>query len=175
MRALSILGVSIVALTFVSPSQSRAQLLQITSCVELAPAVIAASRKRASTRADCNAGAALSKARFQSHVNARDALAPTCRQGVSAVRAAATCAAAGKSVPTAGTQVSGPPVRAAGMPAIDAELGIPGSTRVCVVLRDLPAESVTTSRPNPFCLFEGFRETVVTFRSRTRCGVQCFP
>jgi hypothetical protein len=107
MRALSILGVSIVALTFVSPSQSRAQLLQITSCVELAPAVIAASRKRASTRADCNAGAALSKARFQSHVNARDALAPTCRQGVSAVRAAATCAAAGKSVPTAGTQVSG--------------------------------------------------------------------
>jgi hypothetical protein len=176
MRALCILGILFIALAFNSASsQSWAQpLLQITSCVELAPAVIGASRKAASTRADCNPGAALSKAMSQSHANARDALAPICRQGVSAARAAATCAAVGKGVPTTRTQVSAPPVSAAGMPPIDAELGIPGSTRVCVVLRDLPGESSTTLRPNPLCLF-GFQETVVTFRSRARCGVQCFP
>ena len=175
MRAFSILGISIVAsIFFFSSSQSWAQP-QITSCVELAPTVVGAIRKRASTRADCSAATALWKARSQSHVNARDALAPTCRQSVSAARAAATCAAAGKNVPTTPTQVSGPPVGAVGLPPIDAELGVPGSTRVCVVLRDLPVESVTKSQPNPTCVFNGLFETVVTFRSRARCGVQCFP
>jgi hypothetical protein len=43
------------------------------------------------------------------------------------------------------------------------------------VLRDIPSATVTTTRANAFCLFEGFQETVATVRSRARCGVQCFP
>jgi hypothetical protein len=109
-------------------------------------------------------------------VNARNAIDQICINNVSAARAAATCAGAGKSVPsTLQTSLSGTPVRAPGTPAIDAQMAIPGQTRTCVVLRDLPNETQTRTRQNNWCWFDNLRETVATVRSRARCGVQCFP
>jgi hypothetical protein len=54
-------------------------------------------------------------------------------------------------------------------------MAIPGQTRTCVVLRDLPNETQTRTRQNNWCWFDNLRETVATVRSRARCGVQCFP
>jgi hypothetical protein len=158
------------------PVPAQAQLNQITSCHELSSAVLNVSRRRAGTGVNCNRQAAINQGRSRSRVNARDAIDQICISNISAARAAATCAAAGKSVPsTSSTSLTGTPVPAPGRPAIDAQMAIQGQTRACVVLRDLPSETETRTRENFWCWFDNQRETVATVRSRARCGVQCFP
>lgn len=160
----------------VLPTFATAQtLFPITSCVEVSVADIGTSARRRGTEADCPADDALSRATRESRVNARDALGPTCASRTSAAMEQRTCAAVGLSRPTTqGTSLQGPPVAAPGRPAVDFQLPVQTSNRkLCVVLRDLSNETETVTRPAAFCLLEGFRETVVTFRSRARCGVQC--
>lgn len=174
MRAMLSLATVLAALFFLSPTPVFAQLGQITACHEVSTAVLNVSRRRAGTGEDCNRQAAIREGLSESRVNARNALDNSCIGGISAARANAICAAAGKSVPTStSTSLQDPPVRRAGSSAVDSQLPIPGQTRVCVVLRDLPNETETRTRDNGWCWFDNFRETVATVRSRARCGVQC--
>jgi hypothetical protein len=153
---------------------------QITVCVEPESGVANnVSRKRRSTRTDCDPAVAASRARRQSGVNARDVIAPICRERVSAAEAEATCARRGLALPSAATALGRPPIAAEGRPAADASLPVqsPGA-KLCAVLRDVPGETETTTQPagieNGFCLFNGNRTTTKVLRSRATCGVQCF-
>jgi hypothetical protein len=90
--------------------------------------------------------------------------------------AAATCAAHGMSRPTAaGTQVRLAPVADFGSPPIDYWRGI-GRTAagpLCTVVRNLPAEMNTGTEPEILCVLNNFTRTIVTFRVRVHCAVQC--
>ncbi|PNG25195.1 hypothetical protein [Methylocella silvestris] len=178
MTPVAILG----ALTFMTigltwAGEALAQLSQITACVEVPQSTLNQSRMRRSTRSNCDPAAARRAAISQSHVNARDALASTCRQAITPAVAAAVCAGAGKSRPTTPTvSLQSPPIAAGNGARINAQLPISGTgPKICAVLRDLPAESSTTRQSDALCVLNNFRKTVVTFRSRARCGVQCRP
>jgi hypothetical protein len=153
-------------------------LNQITSCVEVPSALVAASRRRASSRSDCDPQTAFDKAQQQSQANSRNALASVCRNEISAAEAEEVCSAASGSIPTTGTSLSADPFSRAGGPQVDSQLPIAQSDpKLCVVLRDLPDETQTSTQPagigNGFCLFNNGRVTTKTVRSRARCGVQC--
>lgn len=158
-----------------APSVSHAQLSQITSCVEVPPSIVSASRRRASTRSDCNPDAARDKARSQSYVNARNALDNICRDQISQAEAEQICSEAAGTLPDANTSLSETPIARPGGSTVQSQLPVSqADPKLCVVLRDLDDETVTSTQGNPICIFDGFRETFVTFRSRARCGVQCF-
>jgi hypothetical protein len=173
-RIVSVGCIVIAACAWAPPA--TAQLGQITTCVEVSTANIGTSARRRGEGADCNRQPAILKARNQARINARDALDGTCIASATAAVRQQTCAAVGLSLPTTqSTSMARPPLPAPGRPAVNAALPIQNTTqKLCVVLRDLPNEGSTTTRPAPFCLFEGFREVVATERSRARCGVQCF-
>jgi PBS lyase HEAT-like repeat-containing protein len=149
---------------------------QITSCVEVAPAVVSESRRRSSTRSDCDPQTARNKARDRARVNARDALGSVCRDAITEAEAVEVCSAASGAIPTSsGTSLSAEPFPVPGGSEVSAQLPIAQSDpKLCVVLRDLPGETQTGTRGNALCVLNNFRETVVTFRARARCGVQCF-
>jgi len=154
-------------------------LNQITSCVEVPPAVVAASHKRASSRSDCDPQTAFDRAQRQSQKDSRDALAPVCRNKISAAEAEEICRAAGGSRPTAGTSLQASPVARAGGARIDSQLHITQSNpKLCVVLRDVPDETETKTQPagpgNGFCVLNNGRVTTKKVRTRARCGVECF-
>lgn len=168
-----------------APEQSSAQSgepsPQITACVEPTTAVANnVSRKLVSTRTDCDPSVALYKAREQSRVNARDAIAPICRDRVTLAEAEATCRSRGLSLPsTATTSLSRPPLAAEGRPAANASYPIQSqSPKLCAVLRNVPNETETTTQPagveNGFCLFNDNKTTTKTIRTRATCGIQCF-
>ena len=153
---------------------------QITLCVEPATAVADdVGRKRRSTRTDCDPAVASSRARRQSGVNARDAIAPICRERITAAEAQATCASRGLALPSPPTALGRAPVAAAGRAAAGASLPVQSqSPKLCAILRDVPAETETSTRPagieNGFCIFNGNRTTTKVVRTRATCGVQCF-
>jgi hypothetical protein len=155
-------------------------LNQITSCVEVPVALVDASRRRASSRSDCNPQAAFDRARRASQVSCRDALGPICQDEISAAEAAEVCRAASGSVPTAlGTSLSAKPFARPGGAPVDSQLPIAQPARkLCVVLRDLPGETVASTRPagveHGFCIFNGNKVTTQRVAARARCGVQCF-
>ena len=154
-------------------------LNQVTSCVEVPSALVAASRKRASSSSDCDPQTAFDRAHQQSKANSCDALAPVCRNEISAAEAEEVCSAASGLIPTTGTSLSADPFARAGGAQVDSQLPIAQSVpKLCVVLRDLPDETLTSTRPagigNGFCIFNNSRVTTKTVRSRARCGVQCF-
>ncbi len=171
---LSALAFMTIGLTWAG--EALAQLAQITACVEVPQSTLDESRKRKSTRSNCDPAAAQRAAVSQSRVNARDALASTCRQRITPAMAAAICAGAGKSRPTTASTSLQAPAVARNPGRIDAELPI-SSTRpkICAVLRNLPAETSRRRVSDALCVLNNFRKTEVTFRSRARCGVQCFP
>lgn len=153
---------------------------QITLCVEPEAAVANnVSRKRRSTRTDCDPAVAASNARQQSGVNARDAIAPLCRERITAAEAQATCDSRGLALPSAPTALGRPPVAAAGRPGVDASLPIQSQgPKTCAILRDVPDETETTRRAagieNGFCIFNNNQVTTKVVRTRATCGVQCF-
>lgn len=161
-------------------AQSGEPLSQITACVEPTSDVANnVSRKRRSTRTDCDPSVALSKARVQSGVNARDTIASICRDRVTVAEAEATCSSRGLSVPSTTTSLGRPPIAADGRPAANASLPIQSQTsKLCAILRNVPNETETTTQPagieNGFCLFDNNRTTTMVVRTRATCGVQCF-
>ena len=176
------LAVLVIAL---APEYASAQagdpLSQITSCVEPTTAVANnVTRKRTSTRTDCDPSVALQKARVQSGVSAREAIASICRDRVTLAEAEATCQTRGLSLPTTATTSLGrPPLAAVGRPAANASLPIQSrSPKLCAVLRNVPNETETTTQSagieNGFCVFNDNKTTTKTVRTRATCGVECF-
>lgn len=169
--------------SFLAPNASAthvdgaAHLVPLTVCAEVPATAVNISARRKSTRTDCNPRQAKSLAILQARVNAANALAPACRANISRVEAEAACAAQGKTLattqPTGGLGVEGLPVP--GGAAVDATLpaGSTANARMCVVLRDRESEFESTTQGDPICVFDGFKRTVFTARSRARCGVQC--
>ena len=159
---------------------ARLQLSQITSCVEAPASVVNQSRKRASTRTDCDRATAISRARQQSRENAREAIDSICEDEITQAEAEQICEGANGSLPTtSSTSLSGDPIARPGGGSIDSQLPISGSNpKLCVTLRNVPAETEISTRAagveNGFCVFNNNRLTVATLRSRARCGVQCF-
>lgn len=158
---------------------ARLQLSQFTSCVEVPSSMVDQSRKRASTRTDCDRATAISRARQQSRVNARNAIDSICEDEISEAEAEQICEGANASLPTtSSTSLTGDPIARSGGGSIDAQLPIFGSNpKLCVTLRNVPAETVITTRAagveNGFCVFNNNTLTLATLRSRARCGVQC--
>lgn len=152
------------------------QAVQITECVEVPTSIVSTSARRISTRSDCTVAGALNKARDQSRVNARDALAGTCRDRISTAEADEICRDASGSLPSGATQLSNPPIPVSGTTAIDRALPVSqNAPKICVVLRDLPDETSRTSEDDFGCWLIGQgKKNIVTFASRARCGVQCF-
>jgi hypothetical protein len=170
-----IFGYLLFAMQASLPTLAHAQLAQITACVEVPQNTVAASRRRASTRSDCSPQAARDKARSQSYVNARNALDSICQDQISQAEAEQICSEAAGAMPNTNTSLSETPIARPGGSAVQSQLSVSQSDpKLCVVLRDLDDETVTSTQTNPVCVLDGFRETFVTFRSRARCGVQCF-
>ena len=152
--------------------------VQITACVEVEPQVCNESRRQISTRSDCDPQTALQRARNQSRLNAKDALAPICRDQVTQAEAAQICSDAGGLLPSSGTALSQSPVPRAGASPLSSQMHISSSgssePKLCAVLRDLPSETETSTTSNLLCPFNDGRQTTVVFSTRARCGVQCF-
>jgi hypothetical protein len=177
------IGLAALALAAAIPAAASAQS-QITTCVEISaaesPGLAGGSRRQAYTASDCDPSIASARAFEGARASASRALAATCRASVLGVQPARDiCVARGLNPPTgSSTSVSLPPIPA-GAP-IDQAIGV-GRSRtgifVCTVIRNLPAETTTTTRPagvqNGFCIFNSNRVTRVTARARARCGVQC--
>lgn len=162
--------------SFLASDAAAQSLVPLTVCAEVPATTVSISARRSSTRTDCNPRQAKSLAVLQSRVNAADALAPACRANISRAEAEAACAAQGKTLATnggGGLSIEGLPVP--GGAAVDATLsaGSTASARMCVVLRDLESEFKSTTQGDAICVFDGFKRTVFTARSRARCGVQC--
>jgi hypothetical protein len=176
-------AVAIVVL-FGSSEGRTQQLSQITACVELSPAdspsLGGISRKRRHTETDCDPLETRRQAFLGAQANASAAIRNECRRiiGVAAVRD--ICRAHRLSAPSGTTSLGRPPVSAGPVP-IDGQANLgrsPTGIPICAVMRNLPAETVTSTSPagieNGFCIFDGNRVTTVTARARARCGVQCF-
>ena len=174
-KSILCLGLSVIG-ALMSNSAVPQELSQITACVE--PTLEVAnnvSRKRASTRTDCDPATARARSRQQAGVHARDAIAPICVDRVTATEAEATCTSHGLSVPTTTTSLGRAPIAADGRPAANASLPIQGNApKLCAILRNVPNETQTTTQENLFCFFNEFKSTTVTSRVRATCGVQCF-
>ncbi len=170
-----------VSLLLMGSAHVHAQpLQQITRCVEVAPEVTDDfTARRASSRTDCNPSVAFSKAQHQSRVNARDAIAPICRERVTQQEAEEICRSRGLSFPTTpGTSMQGRPLAAEGRPQANASLPVLNeSPKLCAILRNIPNQTQTTTQPagveNGFCVFNDNQTTTKTVRSRAFCGVQC--
>lgn len=179
-------GIFMVSLLLVGPAHVRAQPEsdgpQVTRCVEVAPEVTNNfTARRASSRTDCDPAVAFSNAQSQSRVNARDAIAATCRQRITQQEAEEICRNRGLSLPTTpGTDMKGRPLAAEGRPQPNFSLPIANnSPKLCAILRNIPNQTETTTQPagveNGFCVFNNNETTTKTVRSRAFCGVQCFP
>lgn len=178
MRPVDMLGaLAFMTLGLTWAGEALAQLAQITACVEISQSTLDESRKRRSMRSNCDPSAAQRAAVSQSRVNARDALASTCRQAITPAMAATICAGAGKSRPTTpSVSLQSPPIAARNAGRVDAQLPISTTgPKICAILRDVPAESSRRRLSDALCVLNNFRKTEVTFRSRARCGVQCRP
>lgn len=170
-------GLLAIAVTIFGAPAASAQLVPLTICAEVPPSAVNVSARRKSTRTDCNPNQARNLAILNARSNAQSALAATCRLQISRAEAAAACEAQGLTLAT--TQPNGGlgnEARAVpGGASVDATLpaGSTANARVCVVLRDLDDEFESTTQGDAICVFDGFKRTIFTARSRARCGVQC--
>jgi hypothetical protein len=183
MRKIQLAPISIAALLclIVEAIVASAVLAQdsvpLTACAEVPRAAVDTTARRRSTRTDCNPNQARTLAILQSRINARDALEATCRRRISRAEAEAACTAHGKTLAT--TQVTGglgnDAFSVPGAGDIDATLpaGSTRNARICVVLRDLKNQFESTTQGDVICVFDGFKRTIFTARSRAFCGVQC--
>lgn len=150
--------------------------IPITTCVEVPATVVNESRRRKSVRTDCSPSHARTLALNQSRVNARDALAPTCRAQITLAEAQAVCADRNMTVVTSSGAASLQRFLAVqGGEEVDSTLTLQpaGNPKKCVVLRNLEDEFESSTQADGICVFDGFRRTIFTARSRARCGVQC--
>jgi hypothetical protein len=164
---------------FVS-KEARSQVGPPAFCVEVVPADIAASRRRAGSNSDCNSSAALARAIVIAQFNASQALRPICFDHITLAMADRTCGRAGlirlTVIPSGETPIpapgTSPPTRSEPTGAKNQ-----GAVQICALLRNLPGETVTSTSPagpqNGFCIFDNGRVTSVTARARATCGVQC--
>lgn len=176
-RLIVVAALVFAAESFLAPDAAAQNLVPLTACAEVPATAVNISAHRKSVRTDCNPHQAKSLAVLQARANAATALAPTCRASISRAEAEAACAAQGKTLattqPMGGLGVEGLPVP--GGAAVDATIpaGSTANARMCVVLRDLENEFKSTTQGDAICVFDGFKRTIFTARSRARCGVQC--
>jgi hypothetical protein len=140
------------------------------ACVEVPTEVINRSEKRASERKDCDPQIAFTRANNQSQINAKDAIAPFCRQ-ITRQQAIQICQAAGDRRGT---------IPRSGGGRIDAVLPIlPSNPKVSAILRNVPSETETSTEPadanHGWCVLNNGRVTVKKVRTRATCGVDCPP
>jgi hypothetical protein len=149
------------------------ELVPLAICVEAPTAAVNVSARRKSIRSDCGHDRARTLATLQARANAAAALTTICTQRISAAERQAICQAEGRApVPVPGPGLA--PTGFVGVPGggnIDATLRV--SARLCVLLRDLPNEFESSTQQDGICVFDNFRRTIFTARSRARCGVQC--
>lgn len=156
-------------------ADENVQLSPHTYCVEVSAAIVNESRRRASSRSDCDPQVAEDRARTQSYKNARDAIKQVCYDEISEAEKEDVCQSAGGSLPTTtNTSIKGAVPRA-GASRVDDTAHL--QEKLCVTLRDLPNETETSTRPagieNGFCVLNNNLVTTKKVRSRARCGVQC--
>ncbi len=164
--------------TVEQPPKIASEVPPLTICVELPSSAVGVSQKRKATRTECSPAQAKSNAILAARVNAFNALQGTCGAQTSRAEADAACAAQGLTLVT--TQNNGGMdlihARATqGGSSIDAAFaaGSNANARLCVVLRDLKDEFESVKQGEALCVFDGFKRTIFTARSRARCGVQC--
>ena len=149
------------------------------TCVEAPSSVVSTTAMRKSIRSECDPAAAKSEAREAAAHHVLDGLGPTCTARISNATARRLCANAGmtwigdQAIRTFGETDSLASKPAAGQPALASSLGIPPRPSLCVALRDLPAQSSTTTTGDSGCFFNGFKKTTVLWRMRGHCGVIC--
>ena len=163
------------ALITLASTSAHAQLLQITSCVEVGGSPLSSTVARG-RGVDCDPRKAMAKALSAARRGARDVQAPTCISRTPSDVAEDLCASVGGDVPGPLPSLPGPSFPANGRPSIDAALPIgQDEPKLCVVLRDNRSGNVVTigTRDNFLCIFNGFRETVVSVTSEATCGAQC--
>jgi hypothetical protein len=154
----------------------RAQDPPVTLCSELPYSAINMTAKRKAIRTECSALEARRTAIWASRLSALEALRDYCRNRTSLAEAQAACAAAGKVVVTTqpNSGVGGGMTQRPGGDVDNAtEAGSNQNARLCVTFQDLEDESQAATQGDAFCVFDNFKRTTFTARTRARCGVQC--